>query len=264
LLNKRVLSAVVLIPVVAVVVWLGGYLMAAMLALVAVLAANEVADLFGLLGVRAIKLVVLPAAAALVLDALWPEAGIVGWCVLLLPLGLLAAEVFHRNRQGAALNWAAGVAAPLYVGYALSFFLRLRQAEDGLWWLALALAGTWVSDTAAYLVGVRWGKRRLAPGISPKKSWEGVWGGLAGALLFVVPMSMWLLQMPWWAGVVLAVALTIVATLGDLAESVLKRQAGAKDSSQLIPGHGGMLDRIDSLLFVVPMVYVARLIFLLF
>ena len=132
------------------------------------------------------------------------------------------------------------------------------------WWLALALAGTWVSDTAAYLVGVRWGKRRLAPVISPRKSWEGVWGGLAGALLFVVPVGIWLLDIPWWAGVVLAVALTVVATLGDLAESVLKRQAGAKDSSQLIPGHGGMLDRIDSLLFVVPLFYIARLVLALF
>lgn len=264
MLNKRVLSAVVLIPVVAAVVWFGGYLMAAMLALVAVLATNEVVDLFGHLGARALKVVVLPAAVALVLDAQWPQAGILGWCVLLLPLGLIVLEVFYRNRQGAALSWSVGVAAPLYVGYALSFFLRLRLAEDGLWWLAVALAGTWVSDTAAYLVGVRWGKRRLAPVISPKKSWEGVWGGLAGALLFVVPTGIWLLNIPWWAGVALAVALTVVATLGDLAESVLKRQAGAKDSSQLIPGHGGMLDRIDSLLFVVPLFYLARLVIALF
>jgi len=136
----------------------------------------------------------------------------------------------------------------------------LRQVDNGLWWLALAVVGAWVSDTAAYFVGVRWGRRRLASIISPKKSWEGVWGGLAGAVLFVAPAGVYLLGVPWWMGIALAVVLTAAATLGDLAESVLKRQAGVKDSGRLIPGHGGMLDRVDSLLFVVPLVYIARLV----
>ncbi len=260
MLSARVLSACVLLPLVGLLVWLGGYPLAAALALVAVLACNEVLGLVQSLGATPVRPVVLVAAVLLIADAVWPQAGLLQWIALGLPLILLSIEIIHHNRAGSALSWAVGVAAPLYVAYALGFFVRLRGAEQGLWWLTMSLVGTWVSDSGAYLVGVRCGKRRLAASISPKKTWEGVWGGILGALVFVVPFAMLVLGLVWWAAVLVALALVVSATIGDLAESVLKRQANAKDSSNLIPGHGGMLDRIDSLLFVVPVMYIASLL----
>ncbi|NLX37100.1 MAG: phosphatidate cytidylyltransferase [Chloroflexi bacterium] len=260
MLSKRVLSACVLLPLVALVVWLGGYALAVGIALVAVLASNEVLALMQPLGAAPARGVVLPTAVLLIADAVWPQLAMLQWVVLGLPLVLLAIEVGSHNRTGSALSWAVGVAAPLYVAYALSFFVRLRAGEQGLWWLVLSLVGTWVSDSGAYFVGVRWGRRRLSESISPKKSWEGVWGGILGALVFVVPFAVLVLGVAWWVAVLLALVLVTVATIGDLGESVLKRQAGVKDSSQLIPGHGGMLDRVDSLLFVVPVMYIASLV----
>jgi len=143
----------------------------------------------------------------------------------------------------------------LYVGYGASYLGRIRAMPNGLAWLGTALVGTWVCDTAAYAAGMHFGKRRLAPHISPNKSWEGAWGGLGGGLLVALVAGPLFLGLGLGWSILLGALIAVAATLGDLAESVIKRQVGAKDSGTLIPGHGGMLDRIDSLLFVVPLVY---------
>ena len=126
---------------------------------------------------------------------------------------------------------------------------------DGLLLLAIFIF-IWVNDTGAYLVGSRWGKRRLAPNISPKKSVEGSIGGLLLVLLSAVVLRLLLFpELSWLRILLIATVVAVFGTIGDLFESSLKRQAGVKDSGKLIPGHGGILDRIDSLLLAVPAVY---------
>jgi len=199
-------------------------------------------------------------AALLIADGHWSGLSLMHWALIIFPLGALAIEVFHGNRPGSANDWALTIAWAIYIGYALSFFLRLRASDQGLSWIIVALLGTWICDTGAYFVGSTIGKRKLCPKISPRKTWEGAIGGLISGVLAVVLLSWWLLDLAIGWGLLLGVTLVLAATIGDLAESVIKRQVGVKDSGNLIPGHGGMLDRIDSLLFVVPAVYaVARL-----
>ena len=126
---------------------------------------------------------------------------------------------------------------------------------NGLLLLAIFIF-IWVNDTGAYLVGSRWGKRRLAPSISPKKSVEGSIGGLLLVLLSAVILHLLLFpELSWLRILLIATVVAVFGTIGDLFESSLKRQAGVKDSGKLIPGHGGILDRIDSLLLAVPAVY---------
>jgi phosphatidate cytidylyltransferase len=125
---------------------------------------------------------------------------------------------------------------------------------NGLWWVLVALFGVWGSDTGAFFTGRFIGRHRLAPTISPGKTWEGVFGGLVLGTIAVVLFSA-PLGIPWYLAIVLGILVTIASVLGDLAESLIKRQAHVKDSGQLFPGHGGMLDRIDSLLFAVIVVY---------
>ncbi|MBY0445472.1 MAG: phosphatidate cytidylyltransferase, partial [Burkholderiales bacterium] len=142
----------------------------------------------------------------------------------------------------------------------------LRTA--GPWALLSVLAIAWVADSAAYFSGKAFGKHKLAPQISPGKSWEGVVGGSLGVLIYVylLPKSLFtqgeLLPLPYW--LVIAIVLTAVSVMGDLLESLFKRQAGIKDSSQLLPGHGGVLDRVDSLLAILPVAAAIYLAFLLF
>lgn len=128
---------------------------------------------------------------------------------------------------------------------------RLQVGEAYLW---LAFLGTWASDTFAYFVGSLLGKHKLCPSVSPGKTIEGALGGLSGSILFVALLGM-LFQVPLIHGIVLGLLVGLAAPLGDLAESGLKRFCGVKDSGQLLPGHGGILDRFDSILFAVPAVY---------
>ena len=116
-------------------------------------------------------------------------------------------------------------------------------------------------DVGAYATGVAFGKHPMAPTISPKKTWEGFAGSVAAAVLAGVLLAIFMLGQPWWVGVILAVTIVATATSGDLAESLIKRSAGIKDSSQLIPGHGGVLDRFDAVMFVMPSVYAYVTIF---
>ena len=156
------------------------------------------------------------------------------------------------------------VIGQLYIAVPLALTIRLTLVVDpfssmtqynGLLLLAIFIF-IWVNDTGAYLVGSRWGKRRLAPSISPKKSVEGSIGGLLLVLLSAVILRLLLFpELSWLRILLVATVVAVFGTIGDLFESSLKRQAGVKDSGKLIPGHGGILDRIDSLLLAVPAVY---------
>ena len=156
------------------------------------------------------------------------------------------------------------VIGQLYIAVPLALTIRLTLVVDpfssmtqynGLLLLAIFIF-IWVNDTGAYLVGSRWGKRRLAPNISPKKSVEGSIGGLLLVLLSAVVLRLLLFpELSWLRILLIAAVVSIFGTIGDLFESSLKRRAGVKDSGKLIPGHGGILDRIDSFLLAVPAVY---------
>lgn len=168
--------------------------------------------------------------------------------------GTLLIIMRRRDFQGALAGWALSVAGSLYVALLLSFFVALRLRTLGLQWLLVAFVCTWACDSAAYLFGKAFGRRPFAPRISPHKTWAGAIGGvLAGALagLLAVPLLSW----PWAWALGLGFVLAVAGVAGDLAESFIKRQLGLKDFSSLIPGHGGMLDRLDSLLFTVPLAY---------
>jgi phosphatidate cytidylyltransferase len=135
------------------------------------------------------------------------------------------------------------------------FAIDLRAVSVHLLFFALAL--NWVGDSAAYYVGRRFGKHKLAPVVSPGKSWEGAGASVIGAILFgVIYLGHFVRQIPWWQVILIAAIASVAGQLGDLAESALKRGAGVKDSGNLLPGHGGMLDRVDSSLFALPVVYV--------
>jgi phosphatidate cytidylyltransferase len=130
----------------------------------------------------------------------------------------------------------------------------LRSLHDGIYTLLFLFALIWGADSAAYFVGRKWGKHKLAPQVSPGKSWQGLCGALVCAL-FIAAIAGWLSETPiqlWWRGAVIAVVTVLFSVMGDLFESMIKRQAGVKDSGQLLPGHGGLLDRIDSLTAAAP------------
>jgi phosphatidate cytidylyltransferase len=166
--------------------------------------------------------------------------------------------VARQRRENAFSSWAWTIGGILYVGFLLSYFVALRGLEDGRNWVFLALAVTFASDTAAYFVGKMLGRHKLAPTISPGKTWEGTIGGFIGAiviaLLFTLPTP---LQLPIGYGqaVLLGFLVSLFGQLGDLAESLLKRNTGVKDSGSLLAGHGGFLDRIDSVVFASVVVY---------
>ena len=151
-------------------------------------------------------------------------------------------------------DWGVTVASALYLGVTISYLVALRQRSNGFNWAITAFVVTWACDAMAYFVGRSFGRHKLWPRISPKKTWEGIAGGTVGAIVAGLALGVWLLGIPWWQGILLGALVAVAAPFGDLAESLFKRQANVKDSSQLIPGHGGVLDRIDSLLFVFPIV----------
>ncbi|MFH1085404.1 MAG: phosphatidate cytidylyltransferase, partial [Chloroflexota bacterium] len=195
MLWKRIASAAVLIPIVAAAVYLGGLWLSALVLAAACLATYEYLRLtdarrldyfFGLAWV-----------VALAADGRGPSLGLLPWCLALGLIASLTAEVFRHNAPDSLRHWALTTAGSLYIGFLASHFARLRQLPQGTEWLVLALLGTWVCDSAAYFVGTAWGRRCFFPAISPKKSWEGALGGLAGGVLAVILLGRWLVSLSW-------------------------------------------------------------------
>jgi phosphatidate cytidylyltransferase len=149
----------------------------------------------------------------------------------------------------------AAVFATAYVPFMAGFIALMLAADDGPWRVLTYVCICVASDTGGYLAGVLFGRTRMAPIVSPKKSWEGLVGSYVLAAGVGVGLMTVVLDGPWWGGLALGVAGVTVATLGDLAESLIKRDLGVKDMGNLLPGHGGVLDRVDSLLFAAPVAF---------
>jgi len=178
--------------------------------------------------------------------------GALALAVVLPSLWLIARGETERGLS----EWLIAVGGVLYVGWLGSYLVPLRQLDEDGQWVFLAVFAAFANDTGAYFVGMAVGRTPLAPRISPSKTVEGSLGGLACGVA-AVPVLSYALGLDIDIGplIPLAVLVPVAAQLGDLAESLLKRSAGVKDAGVLVPGHGGLLDRLDSLLFVVPMVY---------
>jgi phosphatidate cytidylyltransferase len=267
-LRLRVASALVLAPVAVACVWIGDAALATLLACAAAagawefyrLAAAGGAQPFVRSGVATAGLVPI-AVHAQTLGVLRVPLGVVA----LVPLALLAASVWRRGVDGRPLAAVAAtvlgvvyVAVPLAFGYVLRNFEYAVGRAAGTAVLMLPVLGTWASDVGAYFAGRAVGGRKLIPSVSPGKTVAGAVGGVVLAAAVVVAYERLALrpyaQLAFAPGraLLFGVAVSVAAQLGDLVESLLKRDAGVKDSSHLIPGHGGVLDRVDSLLFVLP------------
>lgn len=185
----------------------------------------------------------------------------------------VGATVLWRSldpEPGAVKSILAGVFALMWIPFLLSFVFLMMRGENGpvlglttdlsainpgVVQVIIMLLLVVANDTFGYLVGVLFGKHPMAPKISPKKSWEGFAGSLSGATLVAIPATVFLLDQHWWVGFALAIGMVFAGTGGDFAESMVKRELGVKDMSNLLPGHGGVMDRLDSILFAAPVAY---------
>lgn len=159
-------------------------------------------------------------------------------------------------------DFGAAAFLVIYLPLSLSFsMLLLRRPEDGAYWVLTFVTTVALIDSAGYLLGRVFGKHKLAPGVSPKKTWEGLLASIIFGSVTAISLTVLLLQGPWWVGLILAAAIILAAVFGDLAESLIKRDLGVKDMSKLLPGHGGMMDRLDSMLPASLMSYLVMVVF---
>jgi phosphatidate cytidylyltransferase len=270
MLKKRIITSILGIPLLAAIIWFGEPVFIVFIAVWGLLAIIEFYRLVS--GIKVTPQIVI----GIVLTLLFIGVRYPGLPDLINPyfdFNLILPSIFtagaiislisllsRKQKLGAFPGWAWTMGGVLYIGWLLGYIVALRGLPDGRNWVFLALFCTFGSDTASFFVGRAIGKEKLAPSISPGKTWAGAIGGLGGAvlvsLLFLLnhPLSL-ASQLNWWQAVILGLLVSIFGQLGDLVESLLKRNTGVKDSGNLIPGHGGVLDRMDSVVFAVVIVY---------
>ncbi|HUY80322.1 MAG TPA: phosphatidate cytidylyltransferase [Acidobacteriaceae bacterium] len=272
MMMKRVLTALVLIPLVLVLVIERPYwLVDLVVALVAEIALWEYCNLANVSGVKTARISSFIAVAFLYFATYWrPELLVT--LTGAIPLAILIVCVFHSPLDRALADTAFSVFGVLYIGLSLTTLPLLSQQDNGPALLIFLLFVVWAGDSTALYVGRAWGRRKLAPSISPGKTWEGSIASVSGSLI-ITGLLLWFAVFLQAHGVttlsypgsvirwlVLAVIVNVAAQVGDLIESAIKRGAGVKDSGTLLPGHGGMLDRIDALLLAAPILWYALII----
>jgi phosphatidate cytidylyltransferase len=273
--RQRATSAAILVPVLLLVLAVGGVVLAAAVAVVTVFAARETFALLRAAGHPTLPLLGTALALTVIVDATFPVV-FEGSGVLLMAIGIMLVAVasFARPDPKEGLTtWMATAFGAIYVSL-LAFIVRLGHvapavpagatleplgAERG--WILLLLLAVWAYDTGAFLVGRQFGRERFLMHISPSKTYAGLVGGVVASTI-VVGILLWGLGQSPLHALLLGPLTALAAQAGDLAESMLKRAAHEKDSGTLIPGHGGMLDRVDSFLFAAPVItlYVAALL----
>jgi len=254
----RTLTALAGIPVLVGSLWLGGVAFVLLVLLLSVVGMLECYQLLARVGLPAYRSGGLMLGLLLTLLPIWPPALPLA---VLWGVGLLIRAPFRKPAAEMPVRLAATLLGAVYPAALLGALLALRlhpgpEAHQAFGLTLGVLIMIWAADTFGYGVGKLWGRRLLAPRISPGKTWEGALGGLVGALLVAVVWQRWVVDfLAWPHMLVLGFLCGTVGPLGDLAESQLKRAAGVKDSGTLLPGHGGVLDRFDALLVVAPLAY---------
>jgi phosphatidate cytidylyltransferase len=262
MLRQRILTAFIGLPIFLAAIWFGNPWFTIVIAIVAILASIE----FYSATLKQIKhpiiyfgIIVIFLLTLSPYYAEFISRTIILTFVIVISLIWL---LFIREKDKAFLNWAYTLAGILYIGWMLSYWSDLRHFENGkelvLWSILIVMS----NDTTAFFAGRAFGKHLMAPSISPKKTWEGAASGLIISILVSVFLGILLpLPLTYWQLILFGLGISILAQLGDLVESLLKRNTGVKDSSRLIPGHGGILDRLDSFIFIGAVLYFCAALF---
>ena len=261
MLSQRLMVAILLIPIGVTFIALGGWPYAVLIVAILGGAAFEYWRIFKTGGFSPSPSLLIGGVVALALTRYglnFREADAVLAFLVMAAMGL---HTLHHERgdENSATDFTITVAGILYIGWLGSYLVSLRNLPDGMWWTIQAVIGTVLADAGAYFIGSRFGKHMLAPRVSPKKTWEGYLGGvLVGSLGSALMGALWGLATPAITplrGLIMGFALSVLTPLGDLGESMVKRQFNVKDSSNLLPGHGGIFDRIDAWLWAAPLGY---------
>jgi phosphatidate cytidylyltransferase len=269
-LRTRVLTSIVSVPVVIAFAVIGGGLWAVGVALVAAIGTREAYGLARAGGQRADTWVGYPLAAGLALSGVWSHGDLVRLCLAAGIIAAFVAQVGRNAGERSASDWLATVAYPVAVGGLLGFLVLVRQRPDGLAWTTALLLTVWANDSFAYLGGRFLGRTAFFASLSPHKTREGALVGTVASVavglmlpalgaLGPVPLAPLAGHSPLALGI-LGLAVAVAAPAGDLSQSFLKRQVGVKDSGAFFPGHGGILDRLDSIMFAAPVVYAFALL----
>ncbi len=259
MLRQRVSSAIVLLPIVLGAAYLGGWIFFAVVLAATLLAGYEFYTLLASQGHRPAYVLGLALMAGFVVAALPTDRQLARPILAAGAAISLLWQLARSPSQRSLTDWALTLTGAVYIGWMAGFLVSVRALPDGLGWLLVILLGTWANDSAAYLTGVylagnHLGRHLFAPTVSPKKTWEGSVAGWLASTVATAALATFL-GASLLPSIGLGIAIGVLGTMGDLSVSVIKRQTGVKDSSDLIPGHGGMLDRVDSLLFVSVIVY---------
>lgn len=257
MLRRRVITALVLVPVLLAAAWFGDPWLFIVVATFALLGAAEFYKLSNAAGWQPFTSLGILFVLLFIANAHWGDERTTMLLISGVVIISLIRLLWYADKEKAFTNWAWTIGGVFYIGWMMSHFILLRELEDGRSWVLVALLGTIASDTSAFFVGRAWGRKRMAPAISPGKTWGGAVGGIIGTMIVVVILGGVLdLDGIGYAGlVILGFFISVFAQLGDLAGSMLKRTAGVKEAGKLMPGHGGALDRLDSVMFTVILVY---------
>lgn len=250
--QERVLSSVAIVALIFTGMFIGGWLWVGLVMLLILGAQKEYADMLRLKGYN-VPLPLLSILAVVMVGMQNYNIGIIS--ELALVISFVALIVWLISTQDDFANYAYGLVGYIMLAWALSFLVCLENIYEGWLITLLAFLIVWTTDAGAYCIGMLIGKHKMAPVISPKKSWEGAIGGTLCCLIVVSLYNHFLLQYPWWFVALVALFCSVVGQVGDLLESWLKRWVGVKDSGDLIPGHGGLMDRFDSMVMVAPTLY---------
>jgi phosphatidate cytidylyltransferase len=256
MLRQRIITAAIGLPVILAITWLGNPWFTIMVAIIAVLGSIEfyrmvISPKIGSLTCFAIFITVL-----LSVSPYYPSFLTKPIILTLAIIVSLAWLIFLPKKDSTFSKWAWLIGGIIYIGWMLSYWAELRNLTNGLeltfWSIFIVMA----SDTCAFFAGRAWGKHYMAPSISPQKTWEGAVGGLLGSIIVSIVLGIvFSIPFNYWQLVLLGFLVGVLAQIGDLVESLLKRNNGVKDSGNLIPGHGGILDRVDSFILVGAIVY---------
>jgi phosphatidate cytidylyltransferase len=253
---KRIITGVSIGVLAGVIIWLGDPWFTIAVCLFSALATFE---FYRIVRYEHIQPLVYPGIFFSVLFALQVHSPVPHTCELLFALIILLPLIwmlFKQEKDNAFINVAWTIMGILYIGWLISFYVNIRNLENGMGWAFLVLACTAFCDVFAYAVGSIMGKHPLASSVSPGKTVEGSVGGMAAAIICAVIISIiFKLPLNYWQMVLAGIIIGFFAQTGDLVESLLKRNMKTKDAGNILPGHGGLLDRIDSHLLIAPVAY---------